>query len=47
MFFHPRAQLESGSKLLLVILSTMILDNLENIKLRKEKSPRVKRHFGA
>ena len=33
-----RAQLESGSELQIVIIPTMILDSLENIRLKKEKS---------
>ena len=33
----PKAQFEFESKLLLVIMSTIIPDSLENIRLRKEK----------
>ena len=34
-FLLSRAQLKSASKLLLVIMFTIILDSLENIRLRK------------
>ena len=37
-FLHSRAQVESGSKLQLLIISTVILDSLENIRLRGENS---------
>ena len=40
-FLHSRAQLETGSELLVLIMSiwsTTILDRLENIRLRKESS---------
>ena len=39
-FLHSRAQLESESELPL-IMSTMILDSLENIIFRKENSPQA------
>ena len=37
--FHSRAQLESGNKLPPEILSTMIFDSLESVRLRKQKTP--------
>ena len=40
-----RAQLESGSKLPLVIMSTMILDILKNIIYKKRKALWVKSHI--
>ena len=42
MFLLFRAQLKSGSTLQLIIMSAMILDNLLNIGLRKEKSSGLK-----
>ena len=35
-FWHPRVQLKSKHKQQLMIMSTMILDSPENIRLRKE-----------
>ena len=43
--FHSRAQLQSGRELLLVIMSTKILDILENIRLRREKPPWTKKNL--
>ena len=39
---QARAQLESGSRIQLVIMSPKIVDSLENIRLGKEKSPWTK-----
>ena len=44
IFSLERAQLESASKLKLVIISTMILDSLENTRLREERSSWTKFH---
>ena len=37
-FWHSRAQLESGGKLTFIIMSTMILDSLDNFRIGQERS---------